>query len=104
MGRLFGTDGVRGVANQDLSAELAMAVSGAAARHLATVGGHARRSVAIVGAPTENSDGCVWIAKGSAAGPVLSGSVNVCGKSAGITVHGVKGYFGAALPSTHVEL
>ncbi|TQJ75040.1 FG-GAP-like repeat-containing protein [Streptomyces sp. SLBN-31] len=58
----------------------------------------------VVGAPTENSDGCVWIARGSSAGPVLSGSVNICGKSAGITVHGVKGYFGAALAGTHVEL
>lgn len=58
----------------------------------------------VVGAPTENSDGCLWTARGSASGPVLTGSVNVCGKTSGITVHGVKGYFGAALPSTHVEL
>lgn len=58
----------------------------------------------VVGAPTENSDGCVWVARGSASGPVLSGSVNVCGKSAGIGVRNVKGYFGAALASPHVEL
>ncbi|MCX5286994.1 MULTISPECIES: FG-GAP-like repeat-containing protein [unclassified Streptomyces] len=58
----------------------------------------------IVGSPTENSDGCLWIADGSASGPVLGGSVNVCGKASGITVRGVKGYFGAALPSAHVEL
>ena len=32
MARLFGTDGVRGVANQDLTAELAMALGEAAAR------------------------------------------------------------------------
>jgi phosphoglucosamine mutase len=32
MGRLFGTDGVRGVANRDLTAELALAIASAAAR------------------------------------------------------------------------
>ncbi|MEV7076456.1 hypothetical protein [Streptomyces sp. NPDC093990] len=55
-------------------------------------------------APTENTDGCLWIARGSASGPVLKGSVNLCGKSAGITVGAVKGCFGAALTSPHVEL
>ena len=34
MGRLFGTDGVRGLANGDLTPELALAVAGAAARVL----------------------------------------------------------------------
>jgi phosphoglucosamine mutase len=34
MGRLFGTDGVRGVANRELTAELALALSAAAARRL----------------------------------------------------------------------
>ena len=34
MAGLFGTDGVRGVANQDLTAELAMALGAAAARRL----------------------------------------------------------------------
>ncbi len=34
MGRLFGTDGVRGVANQELTAELALALGAAAARRL----------------------------------------------------------------------
>ena len=34
MGRLFGTDGVRGVANRELTAELALALAGAAARGL----------------------------------------------------------------------
>jgi phosphoglucosamine mutase len=48
MARLFGTDGVRGVANQDLTAELALALGSAAARRLGSVGGHARR-VAVVG-------------------------------------------------------
>jgi phosphoglucosamine mutase len=48
MARLFGTDGVRGVANQDLTAELALGLGSAAARRLGTVGGHARR-IAVVG-------------------------------------------------------
>ncbi|MCV7281988.1 phosphoglucosamine mutase [Mycolicibacterium flavescens] len=48
MPRLFGTDGVRGVANQELTAELAVALGSAAARRLASTGGHARR-VAVVG-------------------------------------------------------
>jgi phosphoglucosamine mutase len=47
MGRLFGTDGVRGVANRDLTAELALALGSAAAR-LGTLGGQERR-VAVVG-------------------------------------------------------
>jgi hypothetical protein len=56
----------------------------------------------VVGVPTENSDGCLWIARGSTTGPVLSGSTNLCGTSAGIAVRGVKGYFGAALTSPHI--
>ncbi|ORB96352.1 phosphoglucosamine mutase [Mycobacterium persicum] len=48
MGRLFGTDGVRGVANRELTAELALALGAAAARHLASSGGPGRR-VAVVG-------------------------------------------------------
>ena len=48
MARLFGTDGVRGVANHGLTAELALALGSAAARRLGSVGGHARR-VAVVG-------------------------------------------------------
>ncbi|MEE1928047.1 phosphoglucosamine mutase [Streptomyces sp. TRM 70351] len=50
MGRLFGTDGVRGVANADLTAELAMGLSVAAAHVLGEAGtfeGH--RPVAVVG-------------------------------------------------------
>lgn len=48
MGRLFGTDGVRGVANQELTAELALALGAAAARRLAATPGAGRR-VAVVG-------------------------------------------------------
>ena len=50
MGRIFGTDGVRGVANGDLTAELALDLSVAAAHVLGDVGafeGH--RPVAVVG-------------------------------------------------------
>ncbi|TGD86681.1 phosphoglucosamine mutase [Mycolicibacterium sp. CH28] len=48
MGRLFGTDGVRGVANRELTAELALALGAAAARRLAVTGGPGRR-VAVIG-------------------------------------------------------
>src|SRR6201994_4780696 len=48
MGRLFGTDGVRGVANQELTAELALALGAAAARRL-TSPNSARRRVAVIG-------------------------------------------------------
>src|ERR1700741_743704 len=48
MGRLFGTDGVRGVANRELTAELALAVGSASARRLGTTSPKSRR-VAVVG-------------------------------------------------------
>jgi phosphoglucosamine mutase len=48
MGRLFGTDGVRGVANRELTAELALALGAAAARRLASSGELPRR-VAVIG-------------------------------------------------------
>jgi phosphoglucosamine mutase len=47
MGRLFGTDGVRGVANRELTAELGLALSAAAARRL--VPQTSRHRLAIVG-------------------------------------------------------
>jgi phosphoglucosamine mutase len=48
--RLFGTDGVRGVANQDITAELALDLSVAAAHVLAEVGAfNGHRPVAVVG-------------------------------------------------------
>ena len=40
MGRLFGTDGARGVANTELSCETAMAIGRAAAMVLAEAGQH----------------------------------------------------------------
>lgn len=48
MGRLFGTDGVRGLANRDLTAELALGLAVAAAHVLAEVGaftGHRPRAI-----------------------------------------------------------
>lgn len=48
MGRLFGTDGVRGVANRELTAELALALGAAAARRLASSDAPGRR-LAVVG-------------------------------------------------------
>ncbi len=48
MGRLFGTDGVRGVANQDLTAELALAIGSASARRLGGLE-RAGRRVAVIG-------------------------------------------------------
>jgi phosphoglucosamine mutase len=48
MARLFGTDGVRGVANRDLTPELALALGSAAARRLAQ-SSPARRRIAVVG-------------------------------------------------------
>ncbi|MFC1409104.1 phosphoglucosamine mutase [Streptacidiphilus sp. N1-12] len=50
MGRLFGTDGVRGLANVDLTAELALGLSVAAAHVLGDAGAFAgHRPVAVVG-------------------------------------------------------
>jgi phosphoglucosamine mutase len=50
VGRLFGTDGVRGVANADLTAEMALGLSVAAAHVLAEAGTFAgHRPIAVVG-------------------------------------------------------
>lgn len=49
MGRLFGTDGVRGLANEALSAELALQISTAAAHVLAAEPNGEQRPVAVVG-------------------------------------------------------
>jgi phosphoglucosamine mutase len=53
--RLFGTDGVRGLANADLTAELALSLSVAAAHVIGDHGETARRGVAIVGRDTRAS-------------------------------------------------
>ncbi|SDE60206.1 phosphoglucosamine mutase [Rhodococcus tukisamuensis] len=49
MGRLFGTDGVRGLANAELSVELALRIAGAAASVLALSERGAPRPTAVVG-------------------------------------------------------
>lgn len=74
-----------------------------AAVHLADLNKDGRAET-VVGIPGENSDGCLWVARGATSGPVLSGSYDVCGKAVGITVLGTEGAFGAALTSTHVEV
>ena len=53
MSRLFGTDGIRGIANSDLSCELALSVGRAAAAVLTE--GYRRRPIFVVGTDTRNS-------------------------------------------------
>ncbi len=75
MARLFGTDGVRGLANKDVTAQLALDLSVAAARVLAETGafrGH--RPVAVVGTD------------GRASGEFLSAAVIAGLASAGVDV------------------
>ena len=82
MGRLFGTDGVRGVANRDLTAELGMALGAAAARRLAGSGG---RRVAVVGRD-----------------PRASGEMLEAAVIAGITSEGVDALRAGVLPTPAV--
>ena len=53
MGRLFGTDGIRGLANEDITAELAMSIGRAAAAVLTK--GRRRRPIVIIGKDTRIS-------------------------------------------------
>jgi len=55
MARLFGTDGVRGTANRELTAELALSLSVAAAHVLGEAGAFGGRPCAIVGRDTRAS-------------------------------------------------
>jgi phosphoglucosamine mutase len=76
MARLFGTDGVRGVANRDLTAELALDLSVAAAHVLAETGAFAgHRPTAIVGRDPR------------ASGEFLQAAVVAGLASAGVDVH-----------------
>jgi phosphoglucosamine mutase len=81
MGRLFGTDGVRGLANRDLTAELALDLSVAAAHVLGDAGafaGHTTgggRPIAVVGRDTR------------ASGEFLSAAVVAGLASAGVDVY-----------------
>ena len=75
MGRLFGTDGVRGLANRDLTAELALDLAVAAAHVLGDAGEFAgHRPVAVVGRD------------GRASGEFLSAAVVAGLASAGVDV------------------
>jgi phosphoglucosamine mutase len=76
VGRLFGTDGVRGLANGDLTAELTLDLSVAAAHVLADLGEFAgHRPVAVVGRDPR------------ASGEFLEAAVVAGLASAGVTVH-----------------
>jgi len=83
MGRLFGTDGVRGVANRELTAELGLALSAAAARRLApAASGH---RFAIVGRD-----------------PRASGEMLEAAVVAGLTSEGVDAVLVGVLPTPAV--
>ncbi|HYZ67451.1 MAG TPA: phosphoglucosamine mutase, partial [Mycobacterium sp.] len=84
MGRLFGTDGVRGVANRDLTAELALALGSSAARLLGSPNAR-RRRVAVVGRD-----------------PRASGEMLEAGVVAGITSEGVDALRVGILPTPAV--
>ncbi len=78
MGRLFGTDGVRGVANRDVTAEVALDVSVAAAHVLASQGAFAgHRPRAVVGRDSR------------ASGEFLAAAVSAGLASAGVDVDDV---------------
>ncbi|MGH3597790.1 MAG: phosphoglucosamine mutase [Mycobacterium sp.] len=83
MGRLFGTDGVRGVANRELTAELALALGAAAARRLTSPGG--ARRVAVVGRD-----------------PRASGEMLEAAVIAGLTSEGVDALRAGVLPTPAV--
>jgi len=84
MGRLFGTDGVRGVANQELSAELAMALGSAAVRRLAKLNIPGRR-IAVIGRD-----------------PRASGEMLEAAVIAGVTSEGVDALHVGVLPTPAV--
>jgi phosphoglucosamine mutase len=84
MGRLFGTDGVRGVANQELTGELALALGAAAARRLSGRAG-ARRRVAVIGRD-----------------PRASGEMLEAAVIAGLTSEGVDALRAGVLPTPAV--
>ncbi|HZU49564.1 MAG TPA: phosphoglucosamine mutase [Mycobacterium sp.] len=84
MGRLFGTDGVRGIANRELTAELALALGAAAARRLASTG-TGRPPVAVVGRD-----------------PRASGEMLEAAVIAGLTSEGVTALRAGVLPTPAV--
>ncbi|WP_330232958.1 phosphoglucosamine mutase [Nocardia sp. NBC_00508] len=82
MGRLFGTDGVRGLANESLSPELALRVSGAAAQILSR---GKQRALAVVGRD-----------------PRASGEMLEAAVTAGLTAAGVDVLSAGVLPTPAV--
>ena len=82
MGRLFGTDGVRGVANRELTAELGLALGAAAARRLVVRTG---RRVAVIGRD-----------------PRASGEMLEAAVVAGVTSEGVDAVLVGVLPTPAV--
>lgn len=84
MGRLFGTDGVRGVANRELTAELGMSLGGAAARRLAGPADRGRR-FAVIGRD-----------------PRASGEMLEAAVVAGVTAEGVDALLVGVLPTPAV--
>ncbi|MCW2839971.1 MAG: phosphoglucosamine mutase [Aeromicrobium sp.] len=94
MGRIFGTDGVRGVANRDLTAELAVDLAVAAAHILGEVGAFAdQRPTAVVARDPR------------ASGEFLEAAVIAGLASAGVDVHrlGVVPTPGAAYLTSYLE-
>ena len=94
MGRIFGTDGVRGVANRDLTAELAVDLAVAAAHILGEVGAFAdQRPTAVVARDPR------------ASGEFLEAAVVAGLASAGVDVHrlGVVPTPGAAFLTSYLE-
>lgn len=94
MGRIFGTDGVRGLANRDLTAELAVDISVAAAHVLGEAGAFAdQRPTAVVARDTR------------ASGEFLEAAVVAGLASAGVDVHrlGVVPTPGAAYLTAFLE-
>ncbi|GAA2345408.1 hypothetical protein GCM10010416_78980 [Streptomyces caniferus] len=61
------------------------------------------KAEAVVGIPSENNDGCLWIARGTPSGPATTGSSSLCGAATGLTLRGPHGLFGAALPGAQVN-
>lgn len=85
MGRMFGTDGVRGLANAELTAELALKVAAAAAEVLALQGSEKERPVAVVGRD-----------------PRASGEMLEAAVTAGLTASGVDVILVGILPTPAV--
>ena len=92
MGRLFGTDGVRGIANKDLTNELALSIGKAATKVLA--GELGRKPTVLIGKDTRAS-GDMLEAALTAGLCAVGGECALCGRSA---------YPGSSLPDRPLRL